>query len=164
VWSFLSPALMPRERSAIVPSLYLGLILVAGGVMLAYFVALPFTLSFTMSLLDDSLAPQITAGLYFSFVIKLLLGFGVLFEMPVVVLILTSIGLITSKFLRSKRRYAIAAMAVAAALITPGDAITATLVLMGPLMLLYELSIGLSRLVERNRERAAEAEAVSEAT
>jgi sec-independent protein translocase protein TatC len=69
-----------------------------------------------------------------------------------------------SKFLRSKRRYAIAAMAVAAALITPGDAITATLVLMGPLMLLYELSIGLSRLVERNRERAAEAEAVSEAT
>jgi sec-independent protein translocase protein TatC len=132
--------------------------------MLAYFVALPFTLSFTMSLLDDSLAPQITAGLYFSFVIKLLLGFGVLFEMPVVVLILTSIGLITSKFLRSKRRYAIAAMAVAAALITPGDAITATLVLMGPLMLLYELSIGLSRLVERNRERAAEAEAVSEAT
>ena len=164
VWSFLSPALLPRERRAIVPALYLGVILFAAGVMLAYFVALPFTLKFTMSLLDDSLAPQITAGLYFSFVLKLLLGFGVLFEMPVVVLILTSIGLVTSKFLRSKRRYAIAGMAVAAALITPGDAITATLVLMGPLLLLYELSIGLARLVERGRERSAEAEAISEAT
>jgi sec-independent protein translocase protein TatC len=164
VWSFLSPALLPRERRAIVPALYLGVILFAAGVMLAYFVALPFTLKFTMSLLDDSLAPQITAGLYFSFVLKLLLGFGVLFEMPVVVLILTSIGLVTSKFLRSKRRYAIAGMAVAAALITPGDAITATLVLMGPLLLLYELSIGLARLVERNRERATEAEPISEAT
>jgi sec-independent protein translocase protein TatC len=164
VWSFLSPALLPRERRAIVPALYLGVILFAAGVMLAYFVAVPFTLKFTMSLLDDSLAPQITAGLYFSFVLKLLLGFGVLFEMPVVVLILTSIGLVTSKFLRSKRRYAIAVMAVAAALITPGDAITATLVLMGPLLLLYELSIGLARLVERNRERSTEAEAISEAT
>jgi sec-independent protein translocase protein TatC len=164
VWSFLSPALLPRERRAIVPALYLGVILFAAGVMLAYFVAVPFTLKFTMSLLDDSLAPQITAGLYFSFVLKLLLGFGVLFEMPVVVLILTSIGLVTSKFLRSKRRYAIAGMAVAAALITPGDAITATLVLMGPLLLLYELSIGLARLVERNRERSTEAEAISEAT
>jgi sec-independent protein translocase protein TatC len=160
----LSPALLPRERRAIVPALYLGVILFAAGVMLAYFVAVPFTLKFTMSLLDDSLAPQITAGLYFSFVLKLLLGFGVLFEMPVVVLILTSIGLVTSKFLRSKRRYAIAVMAVAAALITPGDAITATLVLMGPLLLLYELSIGLARLVERNRERSTEAEAISEAT
>jgi sec-independent protein translocase protein TatC len=164
VWSFLSPALLPRERRAIVPALYLGVILFAAGVMLAYFVAVPFTLKFTMSLLDDSLAPQITAGLYFSFVLKLLLGFGVLFEMPVVVLILSSIGLVTSKFLRSKRRYAIAGMAVAAALITPGDAITATLVLMGPLLLLYELSIGLARLVERNRERSTEAEAISEAT
>jgi sec-independent protein translocase protein TatC len=157
VWSFFSPALLPRERKAIVPALYLGLILFAAGVLLAYLVALPFTLRFTMSLLSESLAPQITAGLYFGFVIKLLLGFGILFEMPVVVLILSSIGLVTSKFLRAKRRYAIAGMAVVAALITPGDAITATLVLMGPLMLLYELSIGLARLVERSRERAAEA-------
>ncbi|MGH7501419.1 MAG: twin-arginine translocase subunit TatC [Longimicrobiales bacterium] len=157
-WAFLSPALLPRERKAIVPALYLGLILFAAGVLLAYFVALPFTLRFTMSLLSESLAPQITAGLYFGFVIRLLLGFGVLFEMPVVVLILSSIGLITSQFLKSKRRYAIAGMAVLSALITPGDAITATLVLMGPLILLYELSIGLAKLVERGRERAAEAE------
>ncbi len=163
-WAFFAPALTKRERGTIVPALYLGLILFAAGVALAYFVALPFTLQFMFSIETDTMIPQITAGLYFGFVLKLLLGFGVLFELPVVVLILSAIGLITSQFLRSKRRYAVAGMAILAALITPGDAITATVVLMGPLLLLYELSIGLAVLVERSRRRAAAAEVTAEAT
>ncbi|MCI0433118.1 MAG: twin-arginine translocase subunit TatC [Gemmatimonadetes bacterium] len=164
IWAFLAPALTAKERKAIVPALYLGLILFFGGVALAYFVALPFTLQFLFAIEVENLVPAITAGAYFGFVLKLLVGFGVLFEMPVVVLVLSALGLITSKFLRSKRRYAIAGLAVLAAVITPGDAITATVVLMGPLVLLYELGIGLARLVERGRAQEAAAEAVPGAT
>jgi sec-independent protein translocase protein TatC len=163
VWSFLSPALLPRERRAIVPALYLGLVLFAGGVALAYMIALPFTIEFMMNFQVASLEPNITAGFYFSFVTKLLLAFGIMFEMPVAVLVLSALGLVTSGFLRAKRRYAIAILAIVAAMITPGDAVTATVILLGPLLVLYELSIGLARLVERGRARAAAADAAEAA-
>jgi sec-independent protein translocase protein TatC len=162
VWSFLAPALMPKEKKAIVPALYLGVVLFAAGCAMAYYAALPFTLKFMLSFKSESLEPQITAPLYFSFVVKLLLGFGVMFEMPVVIMVLTAIGVANSKFLASKRRYALGAMAILAAMITPGDAITATVILMGPLMLLYELSIILARLVERGKRRDEEADAAAE--
>jgi sec-independent protein translocase protein TatC len=164
VWSFLSPALLPKEKRAIVPALVLGLFLFAAGAALAYFAALPFTLKFMMSLQTEALEPNVTAGAYFSFVVKLLVGFGAIFEMPVVVMIFTAIGLVNARFLASKRRYAFAAMAILASVLTPGDALTATLVLLGPLVLLYELSIFLARLVERSRLRSAEREAIPEAT
>ncbi len=141
LWAFLSPALMPREKRAIVPALYLGVFLFIAGASLAYFAALPFTIKFMLSIQSASLQPQITADRYFNLVTKLLLGFGAIFELPVVVMILTAMGLASSRFLASKRRYAVAGMAILACVITPGDAITASIILMGPLLLLYELSI-----------------------
>lgn len=162
VWSFFSPALLPREKRAIVPALYLGVVLFFAGAALAYFGALPFTIRFMMNFQVASLEPQVTAGAYFSFVLRLLLGFGAVFEMPVVVMILAVMNVVTSKFLSSKRRYAFAVMAVVASMITPGDAITATVVMMLPLMLLYELSITLAKLVERGKRREAARAELSE--
>ncbi|HSJ09368.1 MAG TPA: twin-arginine translocase subunit TatC [Longimicrobiales bacterium] len=163
VWSFLSPALTKREKRAIVPALYLGAVLFSMGVAMAYVYVLPMTLKFLAGFQTETLKYALTAGFYFGFTLKLLIAFGVIFELPVVVLILATLGLVTSRFLREKRRFAIAGMAVTAALITPGDAITATVFMMGPLILLYELSILLARLVERSRARAA-AETLAEAT
>jgi sec-independent protein translocase protein TatC len=164
VWSFLAPALTKRERRSIVPALYLGAVLFCIGVAVCYVYVLPMTLKFLGGFQTPSLRWALTADFYFGFVLKLLVAFGVMFELPVVVMILATLGLVTSKFLASKRRYAIAAMAVTAALITPGDAITATIFMMGPLILLYELSILLAKLVERGRRRAAaEADALAEA-
>jgi sec-independent protein translocase protein TatC len=160
IWSFFSPALNKREKRAIVPALYLGLVLFAAGAALAYFVALPFTLQFMLTFQMESLEPQITAGFYFSFVTKLMLGFGAMFEMPVVTMVLTAIGVTSSKFLASKRRYAVAGMEILASMISPGVAITATFILLGPLLLLYEVSIVLARMVERGRLKAADEEAL----
>jgi sec-independent protein translocase protein TatC len=112
---------------------------------------------------SESLEQSITAGFYFSFVTKMLLAFGVVFELPVVVLVLSALGLVTASWLRSKRRYAVAGMAVLSAVITPGDAISLTLFLMVPLLLLYEMSIGLAALVERARRRHAVEDAEAEA-
>lgn len=163
VWAFLAPALTKRERRAIIPAFYLGTLLFLAGTLMAYFIALPFTIRFMMGFQAQALTPILTAPQYFAFVTKLLLAFGIIFELPVVVLVLSVLGLVTSQFLRSKRRYAIAGMAIAASMITPGDAVTATIVMMGPLLLLYEFSIVLAKMVERGRERTAAAEAEAEA-
>jgi sec-independent protein translocase protein TatC len=156
VWSFLSPALLARERRAIIPSLYLGLVLFSAGAALAYLVALPFTMRFMTGFQSDSLVQMLTANDYFAFVLKLMLGFGVMFEMPVIIMVLTAMGLASSRFFIAKRRFALAALAVVSAMITPGDVIVPTLILLGPLVVLYEISILLSKLVERKRQAGVE--------
>jgi sec-independent protein translocase protein TatC len=97
-------------------------------------------------------------------VVKILLAFGVVFELPVVILVLSSLGIVSAKFLASKRRFAVAGSAVAAALLTPGDVITVTVFMMIPLMLLYEMSIGLARLVEKRRAKAVLQDPIPEAS
>lgn len=159
VWAFVSPALLKREKRAVVPALYLGLLLFLLGVALAYFYVVPATARFMLGFQQGSLTPMLTVDKYISLVTKMLVAFGVVFELPVVVLLLSALGLVTSGFLARQRRYAIAIMTVLASMLTPGDAITVTVFMMLPLVLLYELSIGLARLVERGRARAAAADA-----
>ncbi len=163
LWAFVAPALKREERRAIMPALYLGLVLFSIGAALAYFGAIPLTLRFMMSFQSSSLEQNIIIGEYLGFVVKIIVAFGLVFELPVVVLILASIGLITSAFLVKMRRYFIVVAAVAASLLTPGDAVSLTIFLMAPLMLLYELSILLAKMVERRRAKAAAAEAMAEA-
>ncbi len=158
VWAFFSPALLPSEKRVIIPALYLGLVLFAAGVAMAYYVVLPITLAFTMSFQTEALEQAITIDEYISVVTRLLLAFGVVFEMPVVITILSALGLVTPQFLVEKRRYAIAAITIASAVLTPGDVITITLLMMVPLVILYEFSIVLSRLMFRRRSTPAELE------
>jgi sec-independent protein translocase protein TatC len=158
VWAFLAPALLPSEKRIIVPALYMGLVLFALGVLMSYKLVLPMTLSFTMSFQTESLEQNIVIGEYMAFVTRLLLAFGGVFELPVVILILSAMGLVTPEFLSSKRRHAIVIITVLASVLTPGDVITLTLMMMVPLILLYEFSIFLSRLVTRRRLAAAAAE------
>ncbi len=159
-WAFFGPALLPSERRVIVPSLYLGLVLFMGGAAMAYWLVLPVTLKFTMGFQTEALEQAITIREYMAVVIRLLLAFGAVFELPVVVLILSALGLVTPEFLASKRRHAIVIITVVASVLTPGDVITVTVLMMAPLFLLYELGIVLSRLVSRRRApRTASAEA-----
>jgi sec-independent protein translocase protein TatC len=158
VWSFLSPALMPSEKRAIVPSLYMGLLLFAAGVTMAYYLVVPMTLKFTMGFQTEAMQPMITIDKHLALVIRLLLAFGIVFELPVVILVLSALGMVTPEFLVEKRRYAIAGIAILASVLTPGDVITVTVMMMVPLMALYEFSIVLSRVVSRRRIAAAAAE------
>ena len=161
-WAFLAPALERHEKRAIVPALYMGLVLFVAGVVLAYFV-LPISLRFLTGLLSDLVQHDWTFSLYMGFVVKLLLAFGILFELPVVVLVLSVLGLVTPAFLRSKRRHAIVIIATLAALLSPGDVIVVTVIMMVPIYLLFELSILMSVMIwrrrdERQRERESEAD------
>ncbi len=119
---------------------------------MAYFIALPVTIRFLLIFGSEYFQPMLTAGYYLSFVTRLLLAFGVVFELPVVVMILSALGLVTPAFLRAKRRHAIVTITILASFLSPGDVIAVTVLLMAPLVVLYEVSILLSAVIYRRRE------------
>ncbi len=158
VWAFFSPALEAEEKKVVVPSLYFGLFLFCAGVALAYFWVLPLALLFLMGFQSEFLQSAIEVGEYLGFVTRLLVAFGLVFELPVVVMILSALGLVTPAFLKEKRRHAIVAITILASLVTPGD-LASTLLMIGPMLILYEVSIFLSSVIYRRkweRERAEE--------
>ena len=151
-WVFLAPALEKRERRAIVPALWLGLILFLAGVAMAYFIALPVSLQFFDNFLTETQDQDYTANFYYSYVVRLHIGFGIIFELPVLILVLSALRLITPTFLRSKRRHAIVAILVVASIISPGDLLLLTVLMMVPMIALYEFGILLSAMVWRKRD------------
>src|SRR5690348_1324939 len=153
-WAFLVPALYPRERRLIVPALSAGALLFLAGAAAAYFWILPRALGVLLSFQQGVFDPLITADKYFGFAGQLILAFGLVTELPLVIVILTALGLVTSRFLARNRRYAIVISAVAAALLAPPDAVS-MLLMMVPLWALYEVGIWCAWVVERRRARRA---------
>lgn len=157
IWAFLSPGLKSDEKRVIVPALYFGLVLFCAGVALAYFFVLPLALVFLTGFQQEFLEPTIEVGSYLGFVTRMLLAFGIVFELPIVVLILSVLGLVTPAFMRQQRRYAIVVITILSSLLTPGD-LASTFMMMAPMMFLYEASIFVSAMVERRRQRRLEDE------
>ena len=162
VWAFLAPALYPRERRLIIPALSAGALLFLGGAAAAYFWVLPRALAVLLSFQQGVFDPLITADKYFAFATQLILAFGLVTELPLVIVILAALGLVTPQFLASNRRYAVVISAVAAALLAPPDAVS-MLLMMVPLWLLYEVGIWCAWVVEKRRARRARAGAASAA-
>jgi sec-independent protein translocase protein TatC len=158
VYAFLSPALHRHEKRVAIPVIVGAVALFIGGAALAWYFVLPLTLKFLFNLGDRAFDQMITVSAYFSFVTSLVLAMGAVFELPIAVLLLSAFGLVTPKFLARFRRHALLGSYVVAAIITPGDLFITSVALMVPLYLLYELSIVLSFLVMRRRERSAQAE------
>lgn len=162
VWAFLSPALYQHEKRVVIPVLLGAAVLFAGGVALSFFIVLPITLRFLLGLNTQSLEPMITAADYFGFAIGMSLAFGAVFELPIAILALTALGIVTPQMLRRYRRHAVILCAVGSAFITPGGDPLSLMALFFPLYMLFELSIWLSAVLFRRRERR-EAEAAAEA-
>lgn len=161
VWAFLSPALFDREKKVVVPALAGGFVLFLLGVAMAYFLVLPLGLRFLLGFQTQALSPIITIGEYLRFATRLILAFGVIFELPLVLLLLAFLGLITADTLRRFRRHAIVAVSVLSAILTPADVGT-MLMMMGPLVLLYEFSILLVALVDRRQLADRTPEAIAD--
>ncbi|MDT8436055.1 MAG: twin-arginine translocase subunit TatC [Gemmatimonadota bacterium] len=149
-WGFFSPALYERERKFVVPAIAIGFALFLAGIAMAYFLVLPFGLRFLLGFQAESLSPIITVDEYLRFATRLILAFGVIFEMPVVLVALAMIGIVTPDGLKRYRRHAIVGLAVLSAILTPADVGTMAMLFV-PMILLYELSIWLVRLVVRPR-------------
>lgn len=159
VWAFLSPALHTHEKRVLIPVLLGATLLFAAGVFLCVKFVLPVMFEVLLSFQSASLEQMITATEYFSFTVTMCLAFGGCFQLPIVVLALTSLGLVTPASLARYRRHAAVGSMLVAAIITPGDLLIMTLMLGVPLYGLYEVSIILSWFVHRSRDKRLRREA-----
>lgn len=150
-WAFIAPALLREERRVFFPAIFFSLVLFASGVAMAFFLVIPMCLRLFLSFQAESLAPMITIGEYLKFATNMSLMFGAVFELPLVVVILTKLGIVSPATLRAKRRYAVAGIVILSAVLTPADVLT--MFMMGvPLLLLFEVSIWLSIWISRGKE------------
>ncbi len=152
LWKFISPGLFETEKRYFVPLIISSTLLFLIGLSFAYFVILPFAIDFFIGLVSGDIKPNIAIDFYIGFVLRILVIFGFVFELPILTYFLSKIGLLTPAFMRKYRRHAIIVIFVVAAIVTPPDIITQ--ILLGiPLILLYEFSIFISKAVENNKKR-----------
>jgi sec-independent protein translocase protein TatC len=147
-WRFVTPGLTSRERRMGIPFVLASMVLFAGGVLFAFMV-LPTGLSFLLGFGGQNLVPLITTDRYLSFLIFLILGFGLSFELPLILIFLAGVRIITSRQLRKWRRYAALGTAVFAAVATPTQDPYTMSIMWAALYVLYEVAILVTRLMKR---------------
>lgn len=152
IWLFVKPALTKSEKNALAVSLFSGIFFFAAGVGFAYKVILPLTINFFVSITVPGIEPMFSFGDYVGFVSSIMLSFGAVFELPMLVVALTRFGLIRPVTLQKYRKFAILIIFIVAAVLTPPDVIS-QLLLAAPMLLLYELSIILSKAIVRKKNK-----------
>jgi sec-independent protein translocase protein TatC len=160
VWLFVAPALYKHERSAITGFMFSTVFLFLAGIAFGYFVTLPYMLKFLVSFQGNAgpIAPMITVNEYFDLVLMVLLGLGLVFELPILIFFLSLFGIVTPKFLWHNFRYAVLIIAVVAAIITPTPDAQTMLIFMLPMVLLYFVGIAVSASVVKKKRKREEAE------
>ena len=157
LWMFVAPGLYNSEKRFVTPFVVTSTILFVGGALFGYFVVFPFGFKFFIGFSNEYVKALPSVKQYFSFSIKLLFAFGLVFELPVVIFFLTKLGVVTPDILKRKRKYAILLTFVLAAILTPPDVITQCM-MAGPLIILYEFGILVSRLAKKKKEEKEEKE------
>jgi sec-independent protein translocase protein TatC len=151
LWMFIAPGLYQKEKKMAIPFVISSTILFVGGALFGYFVVFPFGFKFFIGFSNEYVKALPSVKQYFSFSMKLLFAFGVVFELPVIIFFLSKMGIVTPQFLRQKRKYAILLTFVLAAILTPPDVITQCM-MAGPLIVLYEIGILVSRVAQKKKE------------
>lgn len=152
IWMFVAPGLYRREKKYVVPFVAFSTLLFVGGGLFGYFVVFPFGFNFFLSFANEYIQALPSVKQYFSFSVKLLLVFGLVFELPVISFFLSKIGLVTPDLMRKKRKYAIVLTFVMAAILTPPDVITQCM-MAGPLIILYEVGILISVVAVKKKDK-----------
>jgi sec-independent protein translocase protein TatC len=159
VWKFISPGLFPKEKKFVAPFVITSTLLFVGGVCFGYFLVLPSAYKFFLEFTTDFLKPMLSMREYLTLTLKLLLAFGIIFEIPVFLFFMTKIGLVTPRKLARMRRYAIVVCFIVAAIITPTpDAFTQCMMAV-PMIALYEVGILVSKLAVRKKDDAGSEQA-----
>jgi sec-independent protein translocase protein TatC len=139
-WMFVAPGLYDREKRLMIPIVLLSSIFFVGGALFGYFIVFPFGFQFFLGFATETIRPMPSMKEYLSFSAKLLLAFGLVFELPLVLTFLARLGIVSVSFLKKNRKYALLLFFVGAAILTPPDVVTQIMMAL-PLMLLYEISI-----------------------
>lgn len=151
LWMFISPGLYDTEKKFAVPFILFGTVFFLGGAAFAHYIVFPYAAAFLTGYGGESVAVKLTVSRVFSFYSKFILGMGLVFQIPTIVLILSRIGLVNPRFLIRQFKYAVLVIFIVAAIITPTPDVVTQSLLAVPMILLYVFSIGVSWFVGRER-------------
>jgi len=150
VWAFVAPGLYREERRHVLPLAVFSALFFVLGALFCYFVVFPFAFKFFMSYSTGIISAMPSLNEYLGFALKMLIAFGLVFEMPLFTYFLARLGLVTTARMRAARRYAVLAVFVAAAILTPPD-VFSQMLMAGPMLLLYEISIIIAAIFGRKK-------------
>ena len=153
IWAFIAIGLHENEKRWVLPIVFSSTILFIGGVLFAYFLVLPFAYGYFLSFSSDIIHPMLSMDEYFSFITKFLLAFGLVFEMPLFILLLALLGIVDAKMLSAYRKYAIVAIFIIAAIVTPTPDAFNQFMMAIPMMALYEVGIIIVKIFGKKRAR-----------
>jgi len=156
-WMFVAPGLYKKERRMLAPVVLLSSFFFIGGALFGYFFVFPWGFKFFIGFATDTIRPLPSMKEYFGFSAKLLLAFGLVFELPLVLTFMAKLGIVSVDFLKKNRKYAVLLIFTGAAILTPPDVITQIMMAL-PLMILYEISIIGAKVFGRRKAEAKEAE------
>jgi sec-independent protein translocase protein TatC len=152
VWRYVGVALKKEERKYLIIYGPVSFILFMCGAAFAFRGVLPLAIKFLLSFSKDYLTPMITFNEYISFLTRMIIAFGIMFELPLVILALSKFGIVNPQMLKKGRKYVIVGIFVVAAILTPPDVVS-QIMLSIPLLLLYEVGVWISTVVEKKREK-----------
>ena len=156
LWLFIAPGLYAHEKKLAIPFVAMSSILFTTGAAFSHFVAFPWTWKFFMDFMPEYVQPMIKLGEAFSLYVKMLLGFGAIFQMPTVVFFLARMGVVTAGFLIRNTKYAVLIIFILGAVLSPGGDIVSQALMAGPMLILYAISIGIAWAVGKRKPRAAD--------
>ncbi|MBF0525240.1 MAG: twin-arginine translocase subunit TatC [Deltaproteobacteria bacterium] len=156
-WKFVTPGLYKNEKKYIVGFVIFSSVFFVGGASFGYFIVFPYAFKYLMSFANQNIQALPSIKEYLSFSMKLLISFGAVFELPLVAFFLAKVGLLTDQFLRDKRKYAIVIAFIVAAILTPPDVISQCMMAI-PILILYEISVIVVKVVCRNKRRREESD------
>ena len=151
IWKFIAPALKENEKKYISAIVFFSSLCFLSGIVFAYFVMLPLTLAFAGQFGTTAIENNFAIDEYFSIIISVMLAAGFIFELPMLSFFLSKIGILTPNFMRKYRKHAIVAILIVAAILTPGTDPLAQILLAIPLVLLYEISIFVSKFSQKKQ-------------
>lgn len=152
IWLFVKPGLEKTEKRYLLIAMFMGIIFFAIGASFSYFTIIPISIDFFIKLSVQDVAPLFSFDKYLSFVISLLLSFGLVFELPMLIILLTQLNLINARILKKYRKIIILVIFVVAAVLTPPDVISQTLLAL-PMLFLYELSIWAAVIIGKKKDK-----------
>ena len=155
-WMFIAPGLYKNERRWMLPVIILSTLFFIGGALFAYFLVFPFGFKFLLGFANNTIRALPSMSAYLSFATKILLAFGVVFELPIVITILARLGLVSVEGLKRYRKYAILVAFILGALLTPPEVLTQTMLAI-PLVVLYEISIISAKIFGRKKKKSEDA-------
>jgi sec-independent protein translocase protein TatC len=150
LWKFISPALKSNEKKYVTTIVVFSTFCFVVGIVFAYYVMLPLTLQFAAQFGSSTIENNFAVDEYMSIIMSVLLGAGLVFELPMLSFFLSKIGILTPKLMRKYRRHSIVVIFIASAILTPGTDPVSQLLLAIPLFILYEISIFVSKLSQKN--------------